>query len=61
MMINGEEWKVAELPSSMKKWVRDKFEEMKSSYHVEMMKRRCIEIPRETTERKDGKHGYIGK
>lgn len=64
MMIDGEEWTVAELPLELRKWVIDEFEKMKnnepSCVMGNMMKRR-IEIPMEM-ERKDGrKHGYIGK
>lgn len=62
MMINGEEWTVAELLEEMRKWMRDEYEKMKTSYHVmEMMKHRHIEIPMETKWKDDIKHGYIGK
>lgn len=62
MMINGEEWTVAELPEEMRKWIRDKCKEMKPYHVMEMMMKRRIEIPREM-ERKENdiKHGYIGK
>lgn len=65
MMINGEEWTVAELSEEMRKWMRDEYEKMKTSYHVmEMMKRRHIEIPKSNEmnwKENDIKHGYIGK
>lgn len=61
MMINGEEWTVAELPEEMRKWIRDKYEEMKTYHVMEMMMKRRIEIPREMERKDDRKHGYIGK
>lgn len=60
MMINGEEWTVAELPEEMRKWIRDNIDEIKSYHVMEMIKHRHMEIPMET-ERKDEWNGYIGK
>lgn len=62
MMINGEEWTVAELPEEMRKWVRDEFEKMKTCHVMDVTKHR-MEIPKlnETKWKDERKHGYLGK
>lgn len=64
MMIDGEEWTVAELPTEMRKWVIDEFEKMKNnepSCVMGNMMKRCMEIPMEMKMEDERKHGYIGK
>ena len=61
MMIDGEEWTVAELPEEMRKWARDEFEKMKTCHVMEIMKRRHMEIPKETERKDERKYGYLGK